>query len=98
MEEQLTFPSTPKKICGTCSMFEYVGCWAGGSDPWGKCYKNRMPGNHFDHRGVYNSWMAEQYDCWEHDIQEEARMLVKEMKRKGIDMPELDRLIVMVDK
>ena len=99
MNDQLTFPTIPKKICGTCTMFEYIGCWKDkeGKDtgqPWGKCYINRMPGNHFDSAGVYSD------DCgkWEHDNQTEARMLVKEMKRKGIAMPEIDRLIVMVDK
>ena len=98
MNEQLTFPTTPKKICGSCTAFDYIGCWTkDGKDygqPWGKCYINRMPGNHFDSAGVYSPGCGK----WEHDIQTEARMLVKEMKRKGIDMPELDRLIVMVYK
>ncbi len=98
MQEQLTLTIEPAKICGTCFKFEYVGCWVNGGSPWGKCYQNRMPGNHFDHRGVYNSWMGEQYGCWEHDVQTEARMLVKEMIRKGIDIPELKRLEVMVDR
>ena len=98
MQEQLTILTEPKKICGTCSAFEYIGCWKkNGQDyggPWGKCYINRMPGNHFDSAGAYSAPCGK----WEHDIQTEARMLVKEMKRKGVDMPELDRLIVMVDK
>ena len=100
MNEQLTFPTSPKKICGTCTMFEYIGCWTKKEEPyglpWGKCYKNRMPGNHFDAVGAYTACGDD--SCWEHDIQTEARMLVKEMKRKGIEMPELERLIVMVDK
>ena len=97
MQEQLTILTEPKKICGTCWQFEYIGCWKkDGEDiglPWGKCYKNRMPGNHFDAASVYSK-------CgdWKHDIQVEARMLVKELIRKGIDMPELKRLEVMVDK
>lgn len=94
MNEQLAFSTEPAKICGTCSAFEYIGCWASGGGPWGKCYINRMPGNHFDHAGVYSAPCGK----WEHDVQTEARMLVKEMIRKGIDMPELKRLEVMVDK
>jgi len=95
MDEQLTFPTEPAKICGTCTMFEYIGCWttSKGQQPWGECYKNRMPGNHFDSVSVYR-----EHECWKHDIQVEARMLVKEMVRKGIDTPELKRLEVMVDK
>jgi len=53
-----------------------------------------MPGNHFDHAGVYSTPCGK----WEHDIQTEARTLIKEMIRKGIDIPELKRLEVMVDK
>jgi len=93
MNEQLTFINEPAKICGTCNQFHYVGCWAGDDRPVGHCYKNRMPGNHFDWRGAYSS----NWDCWKHSPATEARMLVKEMLRKGIDMPELRRLERMLE-
>ncbi len=100
MNEQLTFSTEPAKICGTCTMFEYIGCWTKNGEPyglpWGKCYKNRMPGNHFDSVSVYTKCGND--SCWKHDVQTEARMLVKELIRKGVDMPELKRLEVMVDK
>jgi hypothetical protein len=94
MNEQLAFITEPAKICGTCHQFHYVGCFAGEGKPSGHCYKNRMPGNHFDWTGAYRAGS----DCWVHSPATEARMLVKEMKRKGYKAPELDRLEAMLDK
>jgi len=92
-ERQQAFPIVPDKICGTCHQFDYVGCWAEGGSPWGKCYKNRDPRNNFDRVGVYDINMT---GCWKHSPVMEAKTLLSEMKRKGVDMPELTRLLEMV--